>query len=217
MFLELNFDFSVLCEMLDEGCQTMPTFDPTFNFGPCWDDVPRCWTKAVQSMPTFDPTFTQQLSAVLGRCSKVLDEGCSNGAKVWSNIHPTILDHVGTMLQGVGRRLFRMCQHLIQHSPNSFWPCWDDVARCWMKAVQNVPALDPTFNFGPCWDDIARCWTKAIERCQHMIQHSTILDHVGMMLLDVGRRLFRRCQYLDLTFTQQFWTVLGWLLQGVGR
>ena len=47
---------------------------------------------------TFSPTFIQRFWATLGRCCVVLDEGCSSGTNICSNIHSTFLGHVGTML-----------------------------------------------------------------------------------------------------------------------
>ena len=70
------------------------------------------WMRAVQAVPTFVPTFIQRFWATLGRCCVVLDEGCSSGTNICSNIRSTFLGHVGTMLCGVERLFFKRCQDL---------------------------------------------------------------------------------------------------------
>ena len=67
-------------------------------------------------VPTLDPTFIQKSCTIWGRCFEVLDEGSSNSAHNWSNLHPTIFYHVGTRFRGVGRRLFEQYQQIDQHS-----------------------------------------------------------------------------------------------------
>ena len=153
-----------------------------------------------------------QFWALLGRCPKVLDEGCSEYANIWSNIHPTTFGRAGTMFQGAGRRLFKWCQSLIQHSPNNFGPCWDDVARCWTQTVQNVPTSDPTFTqqfltmLGWCCEVLDEgCSTSANIWIQHLLR---FLGHVGTMLQDVGRRLSKGANIWSNI--QQFWIMLGW-------